>query len=666
MKVSIIITVHNRADMTLRCLESLSRNTRYPDWEVVIADNGSTDETAQILKSLEGDVKVLRSEENLGFARGNNRGSRAAGGQLFCFLNNDTEVEAGWLEALTGCMDSHPGAAICGGKLLFPDGKVQHAGLIFDKEDRVAYHVYRGLPGDAAEVNRERRLKAVTGACMLIKREYFEAAEGFDEGYINGYEDVDLCLRIGRLKGEIYYTPECRVVHHTSSTPGRNDFEEQNYLRFRAKWHDKIEADEDKFLAADGYRAEWKGVNCTLKEVWCDIVIPVFNHLDYTRRCLDSIAANTGYPKYRVIVIDNGSGDGTGEYLRSRRDLTVISNLKNEGYARACNQGAASSRGELLMFLNNDTEVRAGWLNELAASISDPGVSIAGGKLLYPDGSVQHSGIVFDKRDQVGYHLYAGQPGEAFYVNRQREFKAVTGACMMVKREFFDKAGGFDESYVNGREDIDLCLRAVSSGGRIVYNPNCVVVHHESKTSGRKDSDGENIARFLEVWGGKVKADEDDYYGKDGFSVQWTGRNDYQLNYTGIRAAIVITPVPGQDIIDCLKRMIACTEFPDFKIYLQVVPGMDFPEQFGGVLGRIDDPDIIKGAKKLAEKFAVVVPMDFDPPAGWLSRLYLWCEDISSEEMILNGKPQFGYGWPDLDASATGRIKYLRHSGGLL
>lgn len=659
-KVSIIITVHNRADLTLKCLESISANTLYDKWELIIVDNASSDETPNLLKSLEGDVKVLRSEENLGFSKGNNWGAKAAEGQLFCFLNNDTEVTTGWLNALADCLERHPGAAACSGKLLFPDMTVQHAGLVFDKADHVAYHVYRGLPKDAVQVCRERKLKAVTGACILIRREYFEAANGFDEGYINGYEDVDLCLQLGELRGEIYYTPGCEVIHHTSATPGRNENEEHNFLRYRQKWFDRIEPDEDEFLAADGYLAEWQGVNCTLKEVWCDIIIPVYNNPGYTRRCLEAVVNNTEYPRYKIIVVDNGSTDGTSEYLQSRDDINLIRNHENAGFAKACNQAAAGSRAEVLVFLNNDTEVRKGWLTELVKTMSDPSVSIAGSKLLYPDGTIQHAGVVFDKRDRIGYHLYCGQPGEAYYTARERDFKAVTGACMMVRRDDFSRAGGFDESYVNGREDIDLCLKVHRSGGRIVYNPRSVVVHYESKTAGRKDRDVENISRFLSVWRGEVEPDEDEYYSEDGFEVVWTTRNDYQLNYIGGRAAIVLTPVAGQYLTTSLKRMITGTVFPDYKIYLQSAPGIEFPEQLIGVVGKIDEPDIIEACRFLQEKLVVAVPSNFKPVTGWLSSLYLWGENNSGEELIIDGRPKFGCGRPSLQQATLKEIKYFR------
>jgi GT2 family glycosyltransferase len=266
MKVSIIITLHNRADMTLRCLQALQDNTEHPDWELILVDNGSTDETPQVLQALEGEVKILRSESNLGFAKGNNWGAKSARGELLCFLNNDTEVQKGWLNALVNCLNNHPKVVVVGGKLLFPNGTIQHAGVIFDKIDKLPYHIYRGITSNAKEVNRERKLQAVTGACMLVKKSAFVRVGGFDEGYVNGFEDIDLCLKFGQIGGEIYYTPNCEIIHHTGATPGRKDHDLANANRFHSKWFDKILSDEDSFLAEDGYIPEWQGSTLVLRK----------------------------------------------------------------------------------------------------------------------------------------------------------------------------------------------------------------------------------------------------------------------------------------------------------------------------------------------------------------------------------------------------------------
>lgn len=653
-KISVIIPLHNQAELTLKCLQSLSANTDYPDWELILVDNASTDGTPDLLKSLEGDVKVIRNETNLGFAKANNQGAKIADGELLCFLNNDTEVQPGWLSALADCLQKNPGSAAVGGKLLFPDGTIQHAGLVFDKIDKIAYHIYRGLPADIPCVNKPRRLKAVTAACMLVKKEFFTAAGMFDENYINGYEDIDLCLKIGQLKGEIYYTPACRVVHHTSATPGRKDNEEHNYRYFQSQWVNKITSDEDAFLAQDGYRAEWKGLSMTLREIHCEIIIPAFNNLEYTRRCLDSIRKNTEYPFYKITVVDNGSTDGTPGFLQNYPGVHFIRNEQNLGFAHACNQAASASTSDILVFLNNDTEVQPGWLTRLVETLSDPAVGAAGGKLLYPDGTIQHAGVVFDKIDKIGYHIYNGHPGNSFYANKTRDFCAVTGACLAVQRELFEKVGGFDESYINGREDIDLCMKIGQSGYIIRYNPLSVVIHYEEKTPGRKLHDADNIRRFLQKWETVLTSDEDYYYQQDGFKINWTSRNRYDLNYTGDKACILIAPSDRCNIVAVIKNIMENTAFPDYKIYVKMGAEFVFPHALEGIIGKIYGS--IEQISSLPEQIKIVIPSDLLPPKNWLDALYLWGQANGTGTLISNGRPTFGKGYPSFAENIVQKI----------
>ena len=253
-KASIIIPVFNKLELTSQCLTTLAAATTMPEYEVIVVDNASTDGTAEFLAALGGDVQVIRNQENYGFAIACNQGAKAARGEYLLFLNNDTIPTEGWLNALVDEVERHPDVAVVGSKLLYEDGTIQHAGVAFSRIWFSPYHIYRGFPADAPVVNRRREFQCVTAACMLVRREVFESVGGFDDGYRNGFEDVDLCLKIGERGWKIVYQPNSVVYHLESQTPGRKAHERENSKRLLARWgHKWWLADEDAIYVPDGY-----------------------------------------------------------------------------------------------------------------------------------------------------------------------------------------------------------------------------------------------------------------------------------------------------------------------------------------------------------------------------------------------------------------------------
>jgi GT2 family glycosyltransferase len=251
------------------------------------------------------------------------------------------------------------------------------------------------------------------------------------------------------------------------------------------------------------------------------IIIPIFNQKKYTQACLESVFKYSLIYGYEVIVVDNGSTDGSGDYLAELENVgkvVVIRNVKNLGFAKACNQGAKMAKGEYLLFLNNDTVVTDKWLDILVEELdADKTIGIAGSKLLYPDGTVQEAGIVFDE-EKWPHHIYKREPGNALYVNKKRQFQCLTAACFLVRKNIFEKDGGFDEAYLNGLEDLDFCLKVKESGLGILYCPESVIYHHESITEGRSNYDEKNVRIFYSRWKGKIKIDYMDYLREDGMT----------------------------------------------------------------------------------------------------------------------------------------------------
>jgi GT2 family glycosyltransferase len=216
---AVVIPTFNGAGLTAACLDALlSRPPATCRQRIVVVDDGSTDDTAQMLGRFGAEITFVAQESNQGFARACNAGAEAAGEcDYLVFLNNDTLPTAGWLDALVAEAQGPAQPAVVGARLLFLNGQVQHAGVVIG-QDRWPHHLYAGFPGSHPAVQRSRDVTAVTAACLLINRRDFLALGGFDPAFHNGYEDVDLCLRLRENGRSIRYCHRSVVYHLESVT----------------------------------------------------------------------------------------------------------------------------------------------------------------------------------------------------------------------------------------------------------------------------------------------------------------------------------------------------------------------------------------------------------------------------------------------------------------
>ncbi len=235
------------------------------------------------------------------------------------------------------------------------------------------------------------------------------------------------------------------------------------------------------------------------------IVIVCFGKREITERCLGTLDAAFGERLGRdveLVLVDNGSPDDTPELLRSWSDrATVILNERNLNYAGGNNVGARAAGGRVLVLLNNDTEVFPGVLDELAAQALEPGVAIAGCRMLYPGGTVQHGGCAWWRAPDGlvrPFHLFRHEAGDLPAACATFDCDFVTAACIAIRRDLFHELGGFDESYVNGWEDVDLCVRARLAGQRVVYRGDLAIVHAEAMTRSAAHDESPNERVFSE------------------------------------------------------------------------------------------------------------------------------------------------------------------------
>ena len=220
------------------------------------------------------------------------------------------------------------------------------------------------------------------------------------------------------------------------------------------------------------------------------IIIPSRGANALLERCIRSILARTAYPCLEILVVNNGPQPPAAfdYYERITRDprVRVVHDERPFNYSAANNLGARRAKGDLLLFLNNDTEVMApDWLDELAMWAARPEVGLVGAKLLFPNGRIQHAGVVLGLTGFAG-HLFAGategQESCFGWAEWYRNFLSVTAACVLMRRDVFERLGGFDEEFTLCGSDVALGLRAHELGYRVVYNPFARMRHHESAT----------------------------------------------------------------------------------------------------------------------------------------------------------------------------------------
>jgi GT2 family glycosyltransferase len=319
------------------------------------------------------------------------------------------------------------------------------------------------------------------GGLAAFRRELFDAADGFRDAA--GAERHDFLLRIApglrraeRIAQVLLHRTEERTDPQQSRRRAISDHVQRAYgASYRVG-----EVGEPGLV----YRPE--------RPARVSIVIPTRDRADLLRACVDSLDAHPCEAETELIVVDNGSVEPAArDHLAtlSRRGSTrVLSYPAAFNWSAVNNLAARSASGEYLLFLNNDVEAIApGWLDALLAFASRPEIGVVGGLLLYPDGTVQHAGVVLGLTGYAG-HVFAGRrPDETTAFGRAdaiRNCTAVTGACMLMRRELFESLGGFDERFILCGSDVEMCLRARALGLRNVMTPHARLVHRESRTRG--------------------------------------------------------------------------------------------------------------------------------------------------------------------------------------
>ncbi|HYZ10695.1 MAG TPA: glycosyltransferase [Actinomycetota bacterium] len=491
--VSIVMPVYNTDPRWLGGAVGSVLDQLYPQWELCIADDGSTrPETVELLRRLEAKdprIKVTYLEENRGIAGASNAALELATGEFVGFLDHDDELKPNALFEVVRTLNENPDLDF----LYSDEDKKEPDGRLTE-----AFFKPGWSPDLLTSVNYVTHFS-------VYRREILEKVDGFRLGY-DGSQDYDLVLRVTELTDRIAHIPI--PLYSWRKVPGsaaaQLAFKDYAYDAGRRALSDALRrrgysGRVDEAIVNGRYRVRYdiQGEPKVL------IIIPTRDRVDLLRVCVDSIRRRTAYPNYEIMIVDNESSDPeTLEYL-STFDGRVFPYPHEFNYARMMNVAVANApESDLIVFMNNDTEVvSAEWLEAMIEHGQRPEVAIVGARLLFLDGKPQHEGIavglggVASNLDHGGQHFGYFDLGETV-----RNCSAVTGACMLMRPEVFAGLGGFEERLRVAFNDVDLGMRAREKGYLIVYTPHALLYHEESSSRGKLHPE-EDERFFCERWG---------------------------------------------------------------------------------------------------------------------------------------------------------------------
>src|SRR5215211_8862451 len=498
----------------------------YPNWELCVCCDGSTGERVERILSryerLDERIKVHCPERHTGTAGLLNATLSLASGEFSGVLGDGDELAPDALFEMVKVLQEHT-----------------ESDLIYSDEDEIDEEGNRAHPRFKPDWTPDLLLSSDYIARLTVcRRSLLEEVGGFREGF-DGYQDYDLVLRATERTDRIRHVP--KVLYHRragSSADGSRTGDGAHRALSEALRRRGIEGSVDDGLLPDSFRVRPK----IKGEPKVSLIIPTRDNVSLVKNCLESIERLTTYGNYEIIIMDNDSADpATIEYLASTPHR-VIPFREPFNYSRINNVGASKAEGEYVLLLNDDTEViSGGWLEAMLEHAQRPEIGAVGAKLIYPDGRIQHAGVLTGVGGSWGpgvathsHQFYPStSPGYQGTIAKIANYSAVTAACMMLRKSIFDEVGGFDEENLRvSFNDVDLCLRIRERGCSIVYTPYAELLHHESVSRGYKGDTAEIL--YMRARWGKV-LDKDPYYNAN-FS---RGSGDFNLRADMLRPRVL-------------------------------------------------------------------------------------------------------------------------------
>lgn len=489
-KISVLIPVYKVSPVYLReCLNSVAFQI-YPNWEICAVDDASQDpKIAAILNDFQSQfgskIKISAHEKNQHISATSNSCLSLATGDYVVLLDNDDRLYPHTLAEVVRYINLHHEPEI-----LYSDERVIDAN---GEKVNPPFHKPAWSPWLHASVNYTTHLS-------VYRRSLLTKIGGFRLGY-EGSQDHDLMMRaVGSSTKPVIHIPSCLYQWRAHAGSTAQSVDSKPYAANAG------ERAVTESLASKGLKAkvvyEPQTVHYKIDlalpspQPLVSIVIPSKEAVDLLSNCIDSIFKKSTYTNIEIVISDNGSTSkeclAYYDQLKTRHPNKIRTIIEPGpfNFARQCNIGAEHAAGDVILFLNNDTEIQSPkWIDEMLPFALLPEIAAVGCKLLYPDHTIQHAGIMTAGRDvalHAGLELSASDNLYCNMLNTLHEVSAVTAACMMIRKNLFFEIGAFDEHYFpNGYGDLEFCLRARSLGKSNLYTPYAVVIHAESKTRGK-------------------------------------------------------------------------------------------------------------------------------------------------------------------------------------
>lgn len=512
--ISIVMPVYNPSPAHLRTAIESVQAQLYPHWELCVVNDASPSKQVEriLARYAHSDrrMKLCRRVENGGIATASNDALALTSGDFIALLDDDDVLTPTALYFVACEINAHP-----------------EAQLIYSDEDKLDTTGRRSNPHFKPDWNPSLFLAQNFFSHLGVFKAELIKELGFRAGF-EGSQDYDLVLRCAEKvpPEQIRHIP--RLLYHWRMS------EKSAALNFNAKPHARAAAIKavEQHLAREKIDAEvtssgdedFRRIRYTLpnEKPRVSIVIPTRDLPDLLRSCTESILEKTTYPNFELVIIDNDSSDpdSLGLLARIAADsrVRVLHFPGNFNFGRLNNFGVAQVESVFVALLNNDlTVITPDWLDEMVSRAWPRDVGAVGARLLYPDGRIQHAGVILGGGG-VAAHAHKGLPRTNHgYFSRAilaQELSAVTAACMLVRRKAYLEAGGFDEEHLTvAFNDVDFCLRLHQHGYRIIYTPYAEFFHHESASRGLEDTVRKNdrfeaeIKYMHDTWGEALQHD---------------------------------------------------------------------------------------------------------------------------------------------------------------